>query len=68
MSILVVGPGHLGFVPMEIGAVARLAVRWIALCEGRNKVTVQEWFERLFLRVNKRSDAEESNLSFAFLK
>ena len=22
MSILVVGPGHLGFVPMEIGAVA----------------------------------------------
>lgn len=34
---LVVGPGHLGFVPVEIGAMARLAVRWIALCNGRNK-------------------------------
>lgn len=34
---LVVGPGHLEFVPMESGAVARLAVRWIALCKGRNK-------------------------------
>lgn len=64
---LVVGPGHLGFAPMEIGAVARLAVRWIALFKGRNKSRCKSGL-RLFLRVCKRSDAENSNLTFAFLK
>jgi len=66
-AYLVVGPGHLGFDPMEIGAVARPAVRWIALCKGRNESRCKSGL-RLFLRVNKRSDAENSRSFFCLLE
>ena len=64
---LVVGPGDIGFAPMEIGAVARLAVRWIALFKGRN-ISRSKCGLRLFLRVYRRSDVENRNLTFDFLK